>query len=378
MTRRLLILLVGTGLTSLANLWLYIVVAASDSSGQFALFVKANYLGGLYLAGIAGSANVVAMYAFRSGSAKSVLWRYVILSGAVAIPLLVGGLFTGNPLGASLCILSAICMQIAGLMIAALIEADRPVLVFFLTPLHPIMFLIALEWLPEELSMRWVWCYFLASVLLCLKFVLAGWGHLSSSLQEQMTCIETSTKDVMARMLLATSFSVALQLDLIIAGTLRHLNVADFAIMQKIYGSVATAVNGSTVQALLVRTKNSLNVLTGAWMLGLSFASGLGAFVILEAMIWLQPTFSMHSMDIFLTAVAGSLYYLSTFSNTWAIVKWPRTSGLGLIVGAMAYAIAIELELIIGVKRYMTLPIVAFFLCYCMIVLLRGWKEARQ
>lgn len=375
MTRRLLLLLVGTGLTSLSNFWLYVVVAASDTSGEFSLFVKANYLGGLYLFGIAGSVGIIAMYAFRSGSAKAVLRQYTVLCTMVAIPLLFGCLYTGNALGAILCVISAICMQIAGLMIAVLIEADRTVLVSLLPPMHPIIFRIALEWMPEHLSMRWIWCYLIASVLLCATFVAIGLSHLLARLRKKMTGEETSTKKVLTRMLLATSFGIVLQLDVVIAGTLRHLDLARFAILQKMYGSVATALSGATVQMVLTKTRGNRRGARNAWMLSLSVVAGIGGALVCITLSWLKPTFHLDSADFFLIPIATLLYYLSTFANTVVSIHWPRNAGVAMLAGTIAYSAALGLELGAGMVWHPVSPMVMFFLVYATVATWLARKE---
>lgn len=378
MNRRLLLLLVGTGLTSLSNFWLYVVVAASDTSGEFSLFVKANYLGGLYLFGIAGSVGIIAMYAFRSGSAKSVLRQYTVLCTVGAVPLLFGCLYTGNALGAILCVISAICMQATGLMIAALIEADRTVLVSLLPPMHPLVFRIALEWMPEHHSMRWIWCYLIASVLLCSIFVAIGWNHLLAILRKKQTGEETSAKMVLTRMLLATSFGIVLQLDVVFAGTLRHLDLARFAIFQKMYGSVATALSGATVQMVMAKTRGSRRGARNAWMLSLSIVAGISGAFVCNMLSWLKPTFHFDSADYFLIAIATLLYYLSTFTNTVVSIYWPRTAGVAMLAGTLAYSVALGLELVAEIVWHPIFPIVIFFLVYTIIATWIARKEESQ
>lgn len=375
MIQRLVPLLIGTGLTSLANFWLYVVVAASDTTGGFAQFVQSNYLGGLYLFGVAGSVGTVAMYAFRSGSSLRVLRQYGLMCAAVVVSLMVVCTLTEHPAGALLCLASALCMQTAGLMIAGLIEADRSLAVSLLPPLHPLIFWVALMGLPDNGPLKWVWCYTIASVAMCVLFVIVGWRPLQGLLQESSDATEIRLKDVLGRMLLAVSFGAVLQLDIVVAGTSRHLDVARFAILQKMYASVATALSGATVQMVIARTANRFRSARGAWMLSLAAVAGGGAVIVCGVLLWLQPHFTLSRSDVVMIALVALLYYWSAFANTWATVQWPRTSSIAMLIGALSYAIVLALEAFSGVSTHAVLPILVFFLIYAMIVTWRAWRE---
>jgi len=378
MIRQVSLLIIGTAFTSAANFWLYVIVAASDVTGGFAQLVRSNYIGGIYLFGVAASVGVVAMYAFRCGSAARVLRVYAFLCGWIAIPLATACSMTEYPLGAWLCLFSALCMQVAGLMTAALVEAERAWAVSFLPTLHPITVWGTLMGLPEDLPLKWVWCYTIASIGLCALFVTFGWRPLRQKLEESRQVTSIRVKDVAGRMLLAVSFGAALQIDQVVAGTTRHLDVARFAILQKMYASVVTALSGATIQMVMLRTTKDLLGARGVWIIALSGAAAAGAIIAGGVLLQFQPQFVLNEWDVLVIGLTASLYYWSAFANAWASMHWPRTSGFAVMLAALSYASVWLIEKLLHTTVHAIVPMLVFFLSYATAVTWRAWRAGSE
>lgn len=108
-----LMLAVGAALASGFNFYSFVFLPTLVGTANLDEFIRANYLGGLYLFGVGSSIGSFSVYVFAHGKGNA-LFRYATIS-LVGLGLLgLGAVSLLDTLMSVVCLGAAFCMQVAG------------------------------------------------------------------------------------------------------------------------------------------------------------------------------------------------------------------------------------------------------------------------
>jgi hypothetical protein len=243
---RSLILAVGAALASGFNFYSFVFLPTLVGTANLEGFVRTNYLGGLYLFGVASSIAPFSAYVFMSGKGDA-LFRYAMISLVIFTLVGMGGVGLVNTAMSFVCLGAAFCMQIAGFFLASLIRQEKILAASALQMFQPMLFagLLTLHEFGGFSELNWPYSYSLSCFIFVIIIAATGdWRWLIKNLTES-TPIVTSWRSILARIAMSVSFPLFFQLELILVGNFSSINLGDYAMVQKLYASVAISLFGS-------------------------------------------------------------------------------------------------------------------------------------
>lgn len=253
-----LMLAMGSALASGFNFYSFVFLPALSGVGNLEIFVRDNYLGGLYLFGIGSSVAPFSVYVFACGKSLA-LFRYFSLSLAGLVLVGVVGIGIANMPWSYVCLTAAFCMHGAGFFLAGLIRQERILVASSLQVLQPALFagLLTLHELGPLSGVNWALLYSLSCLICVLSFAASvNWQWLKSLLSE-VASDPSGWGSIMARIALSVSFPLFFQLELILCGHFGHTNLGEYSMLQKLYASVSISLFGSVGVLMLSRSVKS-------------------------------------------------------------------------------------------------------------------------
>ena len=241
-----LMLAVGAALASGFNFYSFVFLPTLVGTANLDEFVRANYLGGLYLFGVASSIGPFSAYVFTSGKGNA-LFRYATISLVGLCLVGLGGVSLINNLDIVACLGAALCMHIAGFFLASLIRQERVLAASALQILQPMLFagLLTLHEFLGFYELNWPLYYSLSCFIFVVAIAVFGdWGWLTKTLAKPTPAV-TSWRSILARIILCASFPLFFQFELILIGNFSLINLGDYAMAQKLYASVAISIFSS-------------------------------------------------------------------------------------------------------------------------------------
>ena len=251
---RRLILSLGSAAASAFNFYTYVFLPSLVGTASLEHFVKANYLGGLYLFGIGSSVSPIAIFVLAAGR-RPALRRYAIVSVLGAAAILLGGQWLLLPPWSYFCLLGAICMHVNGFFFAALIRNGRAIAASCAQIVQPFLFagFISLKTFHFAMIPDWSVLYLISAILGLAAYMvvtdLRGIGE-TLSLRATQTI---GWFGILSRVAFCVSFPLFFQLELILCGRLSTVNVGVYAMLQKLYASISISLFGAIGVHLLAK-----------------------------------------------------------------------------------------------------------------------------
>jgi len=239
-------LAVGAALASGFNFYSFVFLPTLAGTANLDEFVRANYLGGLYLFGVGSSISPFSAYVFTSGKGIA-LFRYLMISLVGLVFVALGGVSFLNTTESIFCLGAALCMQIAGFFLASLIRQERVLAASVLQILQPMLFagLLTLHEFTGYSDLNWPLSYSLSCFIFVVVIAVFGdWNWLSENLTGPALTV-TSWRSILVRIILSASFPLFFQFELILIGKFSFINLGDYAMAQKLYASVVISIFGS-------------------------------------------------------------------------------------------------------------------------------------
>lgn len=253
-----LMLAIGSAFASGLNFYSYVVLPAYRGTASLDAFVRENYLGGLYLFGVASSVAPVTMYIFASGKFLT-LSRYARLSFLALACIGLGGASIAKIPWSYACLFAAVCMHSAGLFQASLLQQERAFTASVLMVIQPVFFaaLISAYEFGYVKGLSWSSSYFISCFTCMLIFAFyTDWSWFKSKLSEKPS-VSTSYKSIVLRMAMSVSFPLFFQLELILFGLFTSADLGEYAILQKLYSSISVSLFSSIGILMLSRSLNN-------------------------------------------------------------------------------------------------------------------------
>jgi hypothetical protein len=240
------ILSLGSGAASVCNFYSYVFLPSLLGTAHLEHFVRANYLGGLYLFGIGSSIAPMAIFILAAGR-RPALMKYLAVS-AMAIPvILIGGHWLVLPPWTYFCLSGALLLHIVGFFYASLIREERFLTACCAQVIQPFVFalLISLGLLHIKIVLDWSVAYLISAVLsLGFFFTVSNLHRIKEALS-----LPASEKigwlGVFSRVGFCVSFPIFFQLELILCGRFSMVNVGVYAMLQKLYASISISLFGA-------------------------------------------------------------------------------------------------------------------------------------
>ena len=202
-----LMLAIGAALASGFNFYSFIFLPTFVGTSNLEEFVRANYLGGLYLFSVGSSIAPFSAYVFMNGKGNALL-RYTMISLICFALVGVGGIGLVRTSMSLVCLGAAFCMQIAGFFLASLIRQEKIFSASALKILKPMLFaaLLTLYEFGDLSKFNWPFSYSLSCfVCVAVMAFFADWKWLIENLSES-TFEVTSWNSILARVVITSSF----------------------------------------------------------------------------------------------------------------------------------------------------------------------------
>lgn len=245
-SHRGIVLTVGSAAASGCNFLSFVVLPSVFGTTDLQTFTQHNYLGGLYLFTIASSVGPLSVFILNEGSGKSLL-RYSAISLAAFIAIGGGAFWLASFPSSYACLIAAVCMHCAGFLLALLIKENRLMLASILQTVQPASFsaLILLNEYHLFAIHEWAWAYLVSALICVVAFMATANKSKIMALVHERQRQVAPWQSISGRMLLCISFPLFFQLELILCGTLQTADLGTYAILQKLYSSIAISLFGS-------------------------------------------------------------------------------------------------------------------------------------
>lgn len=248
------LLALGSAVASALNFYSFVLFPAWFGVGGLDTFARDNYLGGLYLSGVASSVAPIGVFVLSGGSRPALL-RYAGLSAIGLVAVVWGGWSLASAPWSFACLVGAICMHCAGFLLAALICEGRVGVAGALQVLQPAIFaaLLTAARFDASAPARWALLYLL-STLCCVGFFAAftRWRTLWAALQPVRE-LPAPWRTLVVRMVLCVSFALFFQIELILCGQFTGIVLGQYTIIQKLYSSISISIFGSLGVLMLAK-----------------------------------------------------------------------------------------------------------------------------
>lgn len=351
------LLALGSAAASALNFYSFVLFPAWFGVGSLDAFARDNYLGGMYLAGVASSVAPIGIFVL-SGGGRQALRRYAGLSAAGLVAVVLGGWSLASAPWSFACLVGAVCMHCAGFLLAALIYEGRAPVAAGLQVLQPAVFaalLTVTRFDDDSGADRWALLY-LVSALCCVGSFAAftRWYELGIALRP-VRALPAPWRNLIVRIVLCVSFALFFQAELILCGQFTNIVLGKYTILQKLYSSISISIFGSlgvlmlakqarepgspilsrnvfllglfcVCAVMLVGTLVSLTDVSSSLNLPLIAASGATAFIFTVASfinLLMQTNHALRSLQSLLAALA--IYLILFF-----IIR--PSSALGMLV----------------------------------------------
>ncbi len=243
--RFLILSIVGPLIASLSNFCIFIIFPLAFDDSGMGSFIKSNYLGGLYLFGVASSTTPVTLLAFKQKNFTFIfVYFFLSLLLIVLLPVFEYSFNLGISFGLKtyICLFSALFLQYTSFVLAKLVILERARDILTLVIIQPLSFLIILLInIIFNFEIDWAFIYFFS----CMASVYFA-QQLNSDLRPIFFGYTSSIKSVLAKLIAVmiggVGISLFLQIEQIFVGRVLYLDIEKFVIFQKIYSSIPIAL----------------------------------------------------------------------------------------------------------------------------------------
>lgn len=253
-------LILGAVVASALNFYAFVIAPSLFAVSHLGQFVKDSYLSGFYMAIAVSSIMPFCVFMFRLGG-QTALRRYVQISLITAVFISISGIGIARLPWSYMMVASALIMHVAGFYLGALIHQERTLLIAVLQSLQPFLFacFITLNQFVSDASIPWSGLYLLSATLAITMFVATARYHQIRSDIAAVQQSNVSTFAVLAIITATVSFPIFFHIELFLIGNFGSIALGEYAIVQKLYGSVATSLFGSVGILILNRSFDDKN-----------------------------------------------------------------------------------------------------------------------
>lgn len=332
----------GSAGASALNFISFVLLPAHVGTGGLEVFSKDNYLGGLYLAAVVSSVAPIGVFVLAFGRVAA-LRHYITLSALGLLVVTAGGWPLFGTSFSLPCLAGALCMHVAGFLLAALIYQGQLWRAAALQVLQPLVFVVLLSsatlW-TDSGGGRWSVLYLVSTLVCVAGFMLStDWSALRNLLREVPTQ-SVGLRSMALRMLLCVSFAVFFQLELMVCGELTSIHLGDYTVLQKLYSSVSTSLLGSLGTLVLARQARAGQTQQAVSRQSLALSLACAAAVL--AVGGLIALMGRKSVVLELTVIAGCsvvalLFTLASFANLTMQSLNPKISLTSLLIALVGY-----------------------------------------
>ncbi len=320
-------------------------------------FVRSNYVGGMYLFGVASSVSIVASIIFqRAGLAGLLTYSWLSLLAFFLLGLAMHSFFEGW--SSIRCMFVSFLLQVNGFILAYLIRSGCLLRVFFGQILQPGVFFLGVVVLGLWGITDWSYAYFTSSVLATAYFLISV--PLSDVILELKSVNVEVFKvgSIFFPMVSGLSFPVIFQVETILVGEFSSVSLGDFVVLQKLYSSVAIAIFGAyLVYAYRLGLRESGALSYKSIMIDSVFSTAVVAVAV--SVVSVFKSYSLGQM--FLTVVLSYFFSFSMFVSFYMSMVAPLTNLKCILFSSIVYLLmffgfspgSIETVLIISVFLYL-------------------------
>ena len=342
-----LILAIGAALASGFNFYSFVFLPTLVGTGNLEEFVRENYLGGLYLFGIGSSIAPFGAYVFLSGQGKA-LFRYAIISVSCFSLLCLGGISLLNTSMSLVCLGAALCMHLAGFLLASLIRQEKILAASVLQVLQPMLFagLVTLYEFGYSSELNWPYSYSLSCFFLIFFIAFfVDWNWLIDSLSKS-TPVQISYSSIITRILMSASFPLFFQLELILVGNFSSINLGDYAVVQKLYASVAISLFGSVGLRLVMNRGSSLKdgeLLVSSKIICMALIVLCAVLLVGFSLVFMGKSHKPTAGLVVGSAIVSAIYTVASFISLLANTFQPYLAVRSLFFSLSLYLVAFYL-----------------------------------
>lgn len=303
--------MLGAVMASALNFYAFVIAPLLFAVGYLEQFVEDSYLSGFYMASAVSSIMPFCVFMYRLGG-QTALQRYVQISLLAALVISICGIGFARLPWSYMMVVGALLMHVAGFYLGALIHRERTILIAMLQCLQPFLFacFITLNQFVVNASIPWSGLYLLSAALAIIIFIATARHH---QIWSDITVVQQpkgNTFAVMALIAATVSFPMFFHVELFLIGNFGSVALGEYAILQKLYASVATSLFGSV--GFLILNRSFENKTTEMhflpkeviWIAGLAAVSvpviGLIIFLIDHSNVLTVPTLTLCSTTAFL------------------------------------------------------------------------------
>lgn len=373
------VLVVSSLLASIANMYSFLLVPIAWPTGQLGVFIEHNYLGGSYMALVASSVMPISIFLLNNGGMKS-FRSYLLISILICLVVIIAGakitIFPYSSYGVA----AALLLHFQGIALALMIKQERTKIAAICILVQPFIFAVLLTcvslYLPSKVP--WIYCWFAASAVSGIFFLsFADWRYFLSLLKSRQSK-DISFKNLISRILVACSFPVYFQLELILVGNYSDVDLTEFGILQKLYVSIVISLFANLSALLIAKdliSNSKLSTLPDIRAFAMALCSMLVVIIAGSLFIFGDKAGRFDMADIFSAGFVASLFTVSAFMNLRQIQVSPIVAGVATLFATFIYVglffkltpdSAVDLMLLAG----------GFFMSYILISLvLEPWQR---
>ena len=367
----------GSVIASALNFYSFVLIPSMFGFYQLELFIRANYLGGLYLFVVGSSIAPFSLFVISQGKAQALL-KYAITSFICVCLIITFGIITNKPPSSFFCMLAAFLMQCSGFFLADHVQDERYNLAISLPLIQPLFFaaLVTLQTNRVLTDYSWTTLYLFSVIIGFLGFLIsANWLKLFSVLSMTPKKI-SSWQSILHFMILCVSFPLFLQLELILCGYFDRVSLGQYAILQKLYSSVASALFGSIGILILskdLKSEHKKEIRIERPLIIMATFSAICVFLVALIIMQVGTSFKISISTLFATASVAFFFTIASFLALRLVVHSPVLSTKLFLFSCLTY---ILLFLVLNPTSIIELLFLAglFFISYIIFFVVIKYK----
>ncbi|PMH10117.1 hypothetical protein [Vibrio splendidus] len=243
------LLILSSLITSGVNFLIFVIGPTFYGFQELSVFVRNNYVGGIYLFSVASSISIVSsvLLSRKNIAALTLYIKSCVLIFAVFFLFLVYFNFDRSFVNSIICLLSALILHILGFYVASLIYKESIAVCFCLQISQPLLFFSGILLFSPHVD--WAKIYFASTLLTLILFsIKLDFGWIKKRFTNNK---ETMTFTELAMIIISSmSFSLFFQFEQIFVGEFTSIDLGHFVSIQRLYTSVSVALFGTMLTYL--------------------------------------------------------------------------------------------------------------------------------
>jgi len=367
-----LLLLFSSVVTSGVNFLIFVVVPLYIGVDKLSTFTKDNYIGGIYLFGIAGSVSTIASLIINRYGIKALSY-YIKLS--VSSIIIIWILFYNliHSYHAYICLIASIVLHINGFLLTNLILLGAARKVISIQIIQPAIFLLLILFNEMQYNSEWFF-YYLISTLISLGFFLKATNF--NMLGEILKRDENSFKmtQLLFPMLAGISFPLIFQFENILVGELTSLELGRFVVLQKLYSSVAISLFGSYIVYVISKESDCTTGVSKKLLFLTPLTSVIAVSVLVLCINYIIKIEPYDVTTNLLTILLSYLFSMAMFINFYMNLCNSKVNLLRIIVSSSGYFLIFIIFKPVTMSQVLLISI-CFYLLYNSMFLLKVFGE---